>query len=67
MHSNSDGYTGFLEKICFFLILVKLSFQVDAYSCRFSKVIDFQARWIGLGRKWILRAYQVLMKFETHL
>ena len=36
-------------------------------SCHFSKVTDFQARWIGLGYSWNLRGYPVLLMFETHL
>ena len=36
-------------------------------SCRFSEVVDFQARWIGLGRSWIFRVDPVFLKSEAHL
>ena len=55
-----------LDKL-FLLILVKVLSSFDTTSCRFSKLVDFQAIWIELGRRWILRVYPVFLKFEIHL
>ena len=50
MHFNSDGTIEFLGKMSFlFLILMKVLSYVYTTSCRFSEVVDFQARWFGLG------------------
>ena len=46
---NSDGMTGYLEKWVLLKILVKVLSKVYITSCRFSKMINFQARWIRLG------------------
>jgi len=53
MHFNSDGTTGFLGHFFFQ--------KCCPTSCQFSKVADFQARWIGLGRSWILWVYPVFL------
>ena len=43
MHYNSVGTTRFLEKLLFLSSLVKDLSYVDTTSCRFSKLVDFQA------------------------
>ena len=57
----------FLYKWVSSVILVKVLCYVYTTSCRFSKVVDFQAKWNGLTRSWILQVDPVFLKFEIHL
>ena len=43
MHSNSDGTTGFLEKMSFIKQFWQKVCPSDTTSCRSSKMVDLQA------------------------